>query len=250
MNNVLEEKKAITIIGNIYETYNYELFKTLEGNRGTNKGHIKSLTSSMEEIYLISPVIVNSKMEIIDGQHRYEAAKGLGLPIRYIIDKDASLRAVQLLNAKSKDWTPTDYMESYISLGNKEYVKYKLFYEKYKFNHTSCQALLNGNSAIRGQSSASQFNEGLFVCKDYDHATKIADLVKLSGEYYAGYKRRSYIFAIAELMKNNNFDYKQFLIKLNTQRDKMFDCTSKLKYIELIEDIYNYRSRKKVNLRF
>jgi len=247
MENVLEEKKAITIIGNVYETYNYEMFRTIEGNRDTNKTHIKRLMSSMEEMYLMSPIIVNSKMEIIDGQHRYESAKNLELPIRYIVDISAGLRAVQLLNAKNKDWTPTDYMESYIKLGNKDYILYKEFKEKYKLPHQVCQVLLNGSF---GRTVSHGFNNGEFKIQNLEYSETVAQTVTESYEYYQGSKRRSYVYAIAKLSKKEEFNSNKYIRKLKIQQSKMYDCSNTAQYIELIESIYNYKNRKKVNLRF
>jgi hypothetical protein len=240
-----QNKYKITVIGEVYETYNYEMFKTLEGNRDTNNSHIQKLIKSMEEIYIISPIIINSDLCIIDGQHRFESAKELGLPIRYIIDKNADLRAVQLLNAKSKDWSPNDYMESYIKLGNQEYIEYKKFLKRYKFTHQVCQSLLCGVA-----SGTELFNNGDFKITQYKFAERVADFTLDSLEYYEGSKRRSYIYAITSLMKNKNFKEIEFLRKLKKQRSKMYDCAKTSQYIDLIEDIYNYRNKNKVNLRF
>lgn len=242
------EKVKVTIIGSVYETYNYEMFKFLDGNRCTSKGHVKDIANSMAEMYLVSPVIINGGYYIIDGQHRFEAARKLGLPVRYIIDQKAGLRAVQLLNAKSKDWVPNDYMESYIKEGSIEYVGYKSFYQKYKLPHVICQALLSGSFACK--TTAKRFNNGEFKINTLDFAEKVGCLVLESMQYYEGSKRRSYVFAIAQLMKKSNFNEKEFLRKLKAQRAKMYDCAKTVQYIELIEHIYNYRNKNKVNLRY
>ena len=63
----------------------YAKFKTLIGNRKPNELHIKRLISSFKERYLFSPILVNEKMQIIDGQHRFLSAKELNLPINYLV---------------------------------------------------------------------------------------------------------------------------------------------------------------------
>jgi hypothetical protein len=187
-------------------------------------------------------------MEIIDGQHRFEAAKRLELPIRYIIDKEAGLRAVQLLNARSKDWTPQDYMESYINLGYEQYIKYKEFKETYKLPHQTAQCLLYSN-ASDGRKRSEYFNMGKFKINRLAIATKVAMLANECLEYYEGSKRRSFIFALLTVCQKKAFVPKEFIRKLSMQRSKMYDCSKTSQYIELIEDIYNYRNKKKINLR-
>jgi len=70
-------------IAKIFYTTDYSKFNTLAGNRQVNIAHVKKLESSFDEEYLISPILVNEKFQIIDGQHRFEAAKNLKLPIYY-----------------------------------------------------------------------------------------------------------------------------------------------------------------------
>ena len=70
------------------------------------------------------------------------------------------------------------------------------------------------------------------------------------GKYYSGYKRRSFIYAMIGLFKNKNFDFNEFIHKLKTQPSAMVDCTDTQQYLSLIEEIYNYRRREKVNLRY
>jgi len=52
------------------------------------------------------------------------------------------------------------------------------------------------------------------------------------------------------LFKNKNFEFTELVQKLKTQPAAMVDCTNTQQYISLIEEIYNYRRREKVNLRY
>ena len=73
------------IAGQIHWTTDYDIFKQLLGNREINYNHVRRLIKSMQEEYLIVPIQVNEKMEVIDGQHRIAACKELGFPIYYMI---------------------------------------------------------------------------------------------------------------------------------------------------------------------
>lgn len=62
----LKNMKQITTI---YETYDYSLFNLIGGNRLINVLNYKKLMKSIDEKQLLIPILVNEKMEIIDGQH-------------------------------------------------------------------------------------------------------------------------------------------------------------------------------------
>ena len=74
---------------------------------------------------------------------------------------------------------------------------------------------------------------------------KAQQIIKV-GKFYDGFKRKSFVIALLELLDNPSFDYSVFIQKLALQQTKMVSCTSKEQYIRLIEEIYNYHSRNKV----
>src|SRR3990167_6910002 len=119
----------------VYKTTEYDQFKTITGNRNLNKTHLTRLTNSIisKNMMEVNPVIVNEEMEVIDGQHRLEVAKQNNLPVYYTkVNSHSSLREVQLLNANLKGWTLQDYMNSYISLGNRDYKILQDFIDRYE----------------------------------------------------------------------------------------------------------------------
>ena len=71
--------------GVIYKTKEYDKFKNIKGNRRLNARNYIKLMRSMSEEQLIIPIICNENYEIIDGQHRYNSAKELGLDLYYFI---------------------------------------------------------------------------------------------------------------------------------------------------------------------
>jgi len=70
----------------IEQTLDYSIFKQVNFNREKNSRHIKNLKAILlkENLLHLHPILVNEKMEVVDGQHRLEAAKELSLPIFYI----------------------------------------------------------------------------------------------------------------------------------------------------------------------
>lgn len=57
-------------------TNNYEMFKILAGNRGVSPARVKKIKKSIEDVgYITSPILVNEKMEVIDGQRQIASFK-------------------------------------------------------------------------------------------------------------------------------------------------------------------------------
>jgi hypothetical protein len=231
----------------VHTTTDYFMFKPIDGNRNKNLLHINRLKKSMAENYLFTVITVNEKYEIIDGQHRFEVIKDLKLPLNYIVCKGYGLKEVHVLNHISKTWNADDYLTGYCNLGYKEYLKYKEFKDRYGIGHNECMTILAGNSI---KSQCDIFYGGNFKIKDYNEACKIVEKIFLIEPYYIGFKRRSFIYAMLQLLKNPNFEFTEFLQKLKCQPTALVDCATTHQYISLIEEIYNYRRREKVNLRY
>ena len=69
------------------------------------------------------------------------------------------------------------------------------------------------------------------------------------GEYYDGWKRRSFINAMLSLFKDEAFEFKQFVKKLELNRSKLYHCTTVSDYIDTIERLYNWGNKNKVKFR-
>lgn len=231
----------------VHTTTDYFLFNPIEGNRNKNLLHINRLKKSMAETYLFTVIIVNEKYEIIDGQHRFDVIQELKLPLNYIVCNGYGLNEVHILNQNSKTWTSDDYLDGYCKLGYKDYLKYREFKELYGIGHYECMWLLNGSQL---SNPTQVFFTGDFKIKNYNEACKIIEKIMLVEPYYNEWKRRSFILAMLQLFKNPNFELTEFLQKLKLQPTALSNCSTTNQYVSLIEEIYNYRRREKVNLRY
>jgi len=231
-------------------TKDYGIFSSIEGNRAVKPNHVKKLMSAMEKELLVSPIIVNERMEIIDGQHRLAACRGLGLPVYYITVGGYDREQVQMLNANSRNWSTDDFVESMISKGSDDYTILKAFREKFGIPYTSSVALLGSRSAEYNKHLMTAFKEGNFKVKDLRRAEDVGNLVEKASKYFDAARTKYFVSAITRCYDKPDFDGDEFIHKLSLNSLMINKCRNAKQYLEVIEEIYNYRRRNKVNLRF
>lgn len=245
--SILFSEPMVKYSNQVHTTTDYFLFKPIEGNRSKNLLHLTRLRKSMTENYLFTVIIVNENYEIIDGQHRFEVIKELNLPLHYIVCKGYGLNEVHILNQNSKNWTSADYLEGYCKLGYKEYLEFKKFAEKHDLGIQIAMYLLSGHD---NGDMIKMFTSGKFKIKNLKESESIIEKLHICGRYFPQYKMRWFVYAMVKLLKKEEFEFTEFIQKLKTQPTALQICNDVNQYILLIEEIYNYRRRDKVNLRY
>lgn len=253
------------VVNQVNQTNDYSMFKTLDGNRNVNKLHVNRLKESFKKAYLLSPIIINLRNQIIDGQHRFEAAKALGLPIYYIICDDYGLEEVQILNTNMKNWKKEDYLHAYCDLKKPEYLQFRNFMRRYPdFGIAACEVLLTGmqngkqrtdtnrefTSNKSGKYTIKYFEQGDLVIPDYDYSIECAEKILMIKPYYEGYNRPSFVRAMHGIFKIEYYNHAKFVDRLKASPTALQHCANVTQYKLMIEDVYNFRSREKVSLRF
>jgi hypothetical protein len=233
----------------IHTTTDYSLFKPINGNREINQLHFDRICQSMADNYLFTIIFVNEKHEIIDGQHRFEAIKHLGLPLNYVILEGMGLEEVQIYNHFLKKWNADDYLHGYVELRKPEYIAYKKFKDKYQFGHNETMAMLTG-AQKNGGNVYNKFIIGNFKITHLKEATHLAERIWMFDGLYDGFRRRAFVYAMIFLTSNPSFDFLEFYNKIKAQPSLLSHCNEAKQYVALIEEIYNYRRREKVSLRF
>lgn len=237
----LKTKVVNQVGGNLYKTHNYGQFSIMPGNRPINMAHVQHLKKSFEERQLIVPILVNEKMEVIDGQHRLEVCRQTGLPVYFLILDKYGIREVQMLNTNMKNWGVEDYLSCYCNEGIEDYIKYREFRAKFGFDHQVSLAFLMGNTGKYHMI----FNEGNLKIKSYDKAEKAAEMVSDFSKIYKGYKRKSFVFAMMSIMRHPEYNHQEMLDKVKLQQTRLVDCPTVESYMTLLEELYNYHRRGK-----
>ena len=79
-------------VNEVFQTKNYEMFKFRNDNRSIRQYHVQELVNKMKEKGWIqgSYAVINEKNEVIDGQHRILAARTIGIPVSFTIERKTS----------------------------------------------------------------------------------------------------------------------------------------------------------------
>ena len=71
----------------------------------------------------------------------------------------------------------------------------------------------------------------------------------MTKEYYDGYKRRGFVSAMTKALLDPDYNHAYFMKKLKYLSSSLVDCVKWQQYSSIIEDIYNYRTRKPNKIR-
>lgn len=238
------------VVAQVVQTKDYQQFNKAAGNRDVIQLHVERLKTSMEQEYLMSPIIVNEKMEIIDGQHRFEAARQLDLPIRFIKVRGYALSQMQQMNKLMVKWKPIDHIKAHADMGNPHFVQLMRFIEEYSKDNT-LEVILAAHG-LNGSGRRSILESGTYKHNKEKEAkvVRLLNTINKIKPYYKGARRALFIGALKKLMKHDIFDVDLFIEKLKKYSAMMVDCTNQESYIALIEHIYNYKSRNKISLKY
>lgn len=228
------------------KTLDYSIFKTIDGNRNINKGHVSRLVNAIERKNLLQyfPVLLNEKYEVIDGQHRLLAAMRLGLPVDFEVIQGLELQDVVSINTNSINWSLEDFINSYIELGREHYKTLKAFMDEYHMGATTSASLLAGVNGFKGGWNTSvAIKNGSFKIGSLEQAEKIAKQIREISKYCDNFvpsRDREFIAALLRLSKNKDFDFTRLISKLKLNGLMIEKRPSDKYYIIHIEELYNF----------
>lgn len=227
----------------ILETKDYNKFKKLKGNRGITDSRVNKIVSSINKVgYIINPIIVNEKMEIIDGQGRFEALKSLKLPIYYIIIPGIGIEQCISMNINNTNWKLMDYIDSYAELGNQSFIYFKKLINEYKMYtldsiYASATGTLKANNrGIKGGS--------IYIDEEmYEDAKKVLDYLmdlqlNINENALPGGKT-ALICCMIELMKHKKVDTDLLKEKVLNNYTNLKPYSDYDNCMLALEDLYN-----------
>lgn len=237
-----QETKQIMAI-NI--TTDYQMFQILEHNRAVNPAHVAKIMQSMKEEHLVSPICVNQDMEIIDGQHRYEASKNLGLPVYYYICENYGHEQVQRLNTNQNNWGIKDFHEHFVSLGKEEYVHLDNFMAAYALplNVARLFATIKNRRHHRNL----VFKTGQFQFTN-QNAEKIARRYNAIRNYWDFSEKKSFVIAFLNIIENPLTNWTRLKESIQNHHHRLRVEVNVDEFAKGLNKLYNHGRKDRVRL--
>ena len=113
------------------QTSKYDVFSLIKCNRKISQTKVLTLTEKMKTSGQLVPIMVDSKFNIYDGQHRFYACKKLNIPVKYDVYNDLTEDHIGELNSTSTTFSTQTWIEHYHNRGFTEYKKLIFTYSQY-----------------------------------------------------------------------------------------------------------------------
>lgn len=238
----------------VQKTSDYSIFKSLDGNRKIDKYHLRKLKESIEKNNRLNlhPVIVNKDFEVIDGQHRLEVAKMLGLEIFYIQSDSINHEHLIECNVNQKSWEVENYID-FFSIKEKisDYVELQQMMKMTKLKPKALMTLALGNVSKKileflktGKFRFPQnkdFQRFILSYCDfiaYVEDKRIKPLSMFSNHYFSK--------AFRWLLSTSGFDFTAFLKKLDLRWFDLKPQRGAEEWYKLLISIYNFKNHNRI----
>lgn len=237
----------------IKKTKNYDMFQLRNDNRdgGASESRWRLLAKSIEHRNLLEfrPIVVNKNMEIFDGQHRFMAAKHLGVDIYYEVNDDLAPEDIIIMN-NAKAWGSGDYLNFYVKNGYVEYQRLQEFMKEHQLSLKVALCMCHGHA----QSAAIKFKQGKFefpedlVNQTFDVCWQTVDYIKKLNGHSPYVSSGRFWQAMLRLIQHVDFREDKWMKNLMTKIDHMNVRATTKEYYKLFMDIYNWKNHTKINL--
>ena len=232
------------------QTREYSRFKYKPGNRNLSNNHIKYLKDVITKHgYLEScPIIVNENYEIIDGQHRFEACKQMGLPILYVVQKSVADDLLIDLNITQKKWTTADYVSYYaVEKANPNYIRLAKLMQDTKLDVVTILCLAFNRDI--GGNFLTRVKKGELVLDgtNYHSAKVLYDNIKMLAETLRLKIASRMCRAICVINRQTSFSWSTMLDRASKYRVKAYQCSTQQEWLDMLVNLYNHQCRKLAN---
>ena len=230
----------------IRKTNNYDKFKNIIGNRDLRGTNYNRLIQSIQKKQLIIPILVNSEFEIIDGQHRFEVCRTLGLPVYYYIIDGYGIDEVKRANLVGCNWVIDDYLKLNTEIGKKEYIEFKSIKDTYNLTSSQLLDIFANFQGVSLKEIRMLFEDGSF---ELDGVNKVLEFLKKLEDFNEFEEYNSYSFTKAFLKLNNLSEYDHSIMKKRIKKHpyKLGKRASYRDYLTLLVELYNFGA---TNVRF
>lgn len=237
------------VAGQIFKTNDYSVFKKLDGNRDAT--NINAILKSIDEVgYVLSPILVNENMEIVDGQHRFEALKTKKLPVFFIIEKGIGGKECIAMNTGQRNWSSIDYIHYYANNGYEDYARLMALLEDYQSDF-GLDGIIGIAIEPRDGGSLTELKRGDLdmSIRRYATARKRMDFLKDMGMVDLFREKKLYkrVFwnSIGYAFRHPDVSMKELCEKMKKSPLEIVTYNKTVDQLKLFDEIYNKGRRNK-----
>jgi hypothetical protein len=227
-------------------TKDYSIFKEFSSNREVDPKHVNRLVRAIEKKNLlhVNPIICDTQMRVIDGQHRLAAAQILQVEIFYI-ESEVDRKDISILNSNQKNWRAMDYINYYTIEGVKSFIELSRLMNK--FPEISLSALLTLSNG-ENRRCLSELKEGHLDVSNIVECVRICEFIKfLNAEYgYAFVFDSRFPLALLKAYSEDNFSPEILKNKIDSSPRSFVACHTVKQYLDMIQEVYNRSMSKNV----
>lgn len=231
----------------IHNTLDYSQFDFAPGNRPTTER--PDLRRSMLTLGFLPwmPLVCfekNGKKLIKDGQHRYCAARSLGLPIFYILvsNEDGNIEEIEIaeMERMHKGWKLTDSVSERAERGNNDYQILRNYCKRTGIGIRAAASMMLG-SVAEAPHATRKVKDGTFRILRMDIAEAVAR-IKLATDAHAKWAaHQSYLGALSRCVQVTEFPVDEYIKAMNRNPVMLLNCHTITDFIAMIDRILNYR---------
>lgn len=245
-----------TKVATIHQTTNYSAFMPDPSNRPFSPN--PKLRKSMEQYgfldaFPIMVVIRNGKMIVLDGQYRFNHAKDLGLPVKYVICDEVPGLTIPDLQV-GKQWSTRDHVEARITMGDPHCKHLKEFAANNQLPLGIAAALLANIDPRSGATKLIRDQKFQFTSDGMNTALRVVAVINAtrsaSRDFVKYTTHHLFVNALRLCFAVRKFSEDRLIKKIIAHPYHLKVGANLDQFLEMIELIYNYKSGDKLNLAF
>lgn len=235
------------------KTADHSKFVTNDEQRPIKEKHVKKLASAMQSMgFLPSKPIQcyrkNGKLVMVDGHHRFAAAKSLGIPVFYVVEDEQCQESMAAENSLVSKWGGEDFVRLFAMRGFKDYMELMAYKQK-GIPINMAASMLIDNAA--GSNNAQRcIHDGTFKIKTRNQINAVLSFLEEFGEINPAIKSRSFIAAISNIVLCEDVSLETMRIRIRENPTMISKASTQQAMLAQLETVYNHRSRNPIPLKF
>lgn len=182
------------------------------------------------------------------GHHRLDAAKAAGVSFWFVVEHEWPAEEMVKEGGSHRSWSAKSCAAVWVEKGIPDYLVLQGYVEK-GIPISFAGSLLRGECASSGNAGP-MIQAGTFQVKSTETADKVAYVLDELRATIPIVGSRVFIAALSALLFTPNFDLERMIHCLRANPSALEKRSTRNDMLRLMEEIYNFRQREKVNIAF